>query len=269
LTIVGVSIVARYHGKPKAVPALIDAGGSVTLERCSFTARGAVQGSRAVAVEGNALTVFGCWFDGFDTALDVSAFAGSSTRIRQSMMVRTGIGTETDARPIGWAVRIRKTAGGPSQVTRQLHMEHCTVKGKGLLHLVDFSPEAPLRVDIKECAVLADALLAWETPQPGTPPTAEALTWKGRGNQYDIRGSSWVVLSAAGAPELPDGPIDLASWRSKMTELDPLPPPIRFRTPPESLPEAPQPLDFEITEQDVRSPGADPGRVGPSAPTER
>jgi serine/threonine-protein kinase len=264
LTIEGVSIVARYAGMPKEVP-LIEVGGNLTLERCAFTATGAVKGSRAVASEGGSLTVHGCWFDGFDTALDVAAFAGSATTIKQSMMVRA----KTDAQPIGWAVRIRRTPGGSSKVARRLLMEHCTVKGKGLLHLADFSPESPLHVDIKECATMADAALAWETPKPGTPLTAEALAWKGEGNQYDIHGTAWVVLSPEGTPELPDGPADLASWRSKMNEHDPLPPPIRFRVPPESLSETPQPSDFGLIDQDARSPGADPSRVGPSAPPER
>ena len=38
LTIVGVTFVARYRGKPKMVPALIQAGANLTLDRCAFTA---------------------------------------------------------------------------------------------------------------------------------------------------------------------------------------------------------------------------------------
>ena len=263
LTIVGVSIVAHYAGDLKVVPPLIKAGGNVTLDRCAFAAKGAVGGSRAIAAEGGSLTVAGCWFEGFDTALDVAAFAGSSTTVRQSMMV------QARGEPAGWAVSIRRTPGGSAKVPRRLVMEHCTARGKGLLHLAEFSSESPLQVDIQECAAMTEALLAWETAKPGTPLTAEALIWKGQANQYDIRGSSWVVLSPKGTPELPDGPTDLASWRSKMTELEPLPPPIRFRTPPESLSETPQPRDFAMSDQDARSPGADPDQVGPSAPAAR
>ena len=265
LTIVGVTFVARYRGKPKMVPALIQAGADLTLDRCAFTASGGVEGSRAVVAEGGSLTVSGCWFEGFATALDVASFAGSITKIKQSMMVRA----RTDAQPIGWALRIRRAPGGNTKERRRLVLEHCTAKGAGLLDLVDFSPQSPLQVGIKQCAVMAEALLAWQTSKPATPLTAEALDWKGEGNQYDIRGKSWVVLSAEGMTELPDGPIDLASWRSKVTEQDPIPPPVRFRVDPESLSESPQPGDFAIIDPEVHPPGADPDHVGPTAPPER
>jgi serine/threonine-protein kinase len=261
LTLTGVTIVAHYGGKPRSVPAVVEAGASVRLDRCAFRATGMVQGSSAVAAEGKELAVDGCWFEGFDMALDIAAFAGSSTTIRQSMMVRARSGDPA----IGWGVRVRKTLGGNSNASRRLSLEHCTIQGKGMLHLVDFSPQAALHVDVKECAVLADALAAWQTPKPGTPLTTDALDWKGEGNQYDIRGQAWVVLSPAGTPELPDGPTDLASWRSKAAEHDPLPPPIKFRVAPDALSESPQPGDFAIIDQDIRPPGADPKRVGPAA----
>jgi hypothetical protein len=176
---------------------------------------------------------------------------------------------KTDDRPIGWAARVRRLPGGNTNIGRSLLREHCTAKGEGLLHLVDFSPQAPLQVDLRHCAVLVDALLAWQTPGPGTPQVAEALAWKGEGNQYDVHGKSWVVLSSEGTPELAEGPVDLASWRSRMTERDPLSPPIRFRTPPESLSQSPEPGDFAVIDPEVRPPGADPDRVGPSAPAAR
>jgi serine/threonine-protein kinase len=261
LTIVGVTIVSRYSGKPKVVPAVIEAGGNVTLERCAFSTRDTVKGSRAVAAAGRDLTVSGCWFEGFDAALDIASFAGSTAAIKQSMMVRG----RTDDQPFGWGIRVWRTPGGNTKADRHLVIDHCTVKGKGLLHLVDFSPQAPFRVEINQCAVLADALLAWETPRSDTGLTVEALKWKGDGNQYDIHGKAWVVLSSDGTRDLPDSPVDLASWRSRLPEQDPLHPPIRFQTSPESLSESPQPRDFTIIDQDIQPPGADPHRVGPGA----
>jgi serine/threonine-protein kinase len=260
LVLVGVTIVARYRGQPKTVPPVIQAGASVALERCAFTAKGAVEGTRAVVAEGNSLTVTGCWFEGFATALDVASFAGSTTTVTQSMMVQT----RSDAPPGGWGLRVRRTPGGKAGERRRLVMEHCTLRGGGLLELVDFSPEASLQVAIKECAVLANALLAWQTPSPGTPLTAAALEWTGDRNQYDIRGKAWVVRSSDGASELADAPIDLASWRSKVVESEPVPPPVKFRTSLESLPDWPGPDDFAIVDPAVRPPGADPGRVGPA-----
>jgi serine/threonine-protein kinase len=260
LTIVGVTIVARYRSRPKTIPPVIHAGADMTLERCAFTVKGTVEGARAVVSEGSRLTVDGCWFAGFATALDVASFAGSNTTIKQSMMVQTA----ADTQPIGWALRIQQAPGGKPGERRRLLIEHCTSRGEGLLELVDFTPQAPLQVAIKQCAVLSHALLAWQTPAPGTPLTVDALEWQGEGNQYDIRGKSWVVLSSDGTSELRDGPIDLASWRSKVVEHDPVLPPVRFRVDPASLSESPQPDDFAIIDPEIRPPGADPARVGPT-----
>jgi serine/threonine-protein kinase len=265
LTIAGVTFVARYRGKAKRGPALIQAGADLTLDRCAFTASGGGEGSRAVIAEGSSLTVSGCWFEGFATALDVVSFASSITRVKQSMMVRA----RTKAQPIGWALHIQPAPGGNTRERRRLVLEHCTAQGAGLLDLVDFSPQAALQVNIRQCAVMAEALLAWQTAKPGIPLTAEALDWKGEGNQYDIRGKSWVVLSAEGMAELPDGPVDLASWRAKAAEQDSIPPPVRFRVNPDSMSASPQPYDFAIIDPEVRPPGADPNHVGPTAPAER
>jgi hypothetical protein len=240
---------------------VIQAGANVALERCAFTAKGARAGSRALVAEGGSLTVTGCWFEGFATALDVASFAGSTTTVKQSMMVQSS----SDATPISWELKIRRVPGGKSGERRRLVMEHCTATGKGLLELVDFAPEASLQATIKQCAVLAQTLLAWQTPKPGTPLTADALDWRGEGNQYEIRGKPWIVLSADGDSELPDGPIDLASWRSKAVEHEPVQPPVKFRAALESLPESPGPEDFAIVDPAIRPPGADPARVGPDA----
>jgi hypothetical protein len=133
-----------------------------------------------------------------------------------------------------------------------------------LLELVDFTPQASLQVTIKQCAVVSHALLAWQTPAPGTPLTADVLDWRGEGNQYDIGGKAWIVLAADGSSELADGPIDLASWRSKAVENEPVLPPVRFRVVPESLSESPHPDDFAIVDPAIRPPGADPAQVGPA-----
>jgi serine/threonine-protein kinase len=263
LTLVGVTVVAHYIGpaRGKEPPPLIEAGATVVLDHCAFTATGAIKGARAVAVEGGSLTAIGCWFEGFDKALDIAYFPGSVATLRQCMIVRT----DTDERPIGWGVRARNMPGGSAQGGRRLVLDRCTMKGEGLLDLVDFSSEDPLKVDVTGCAVLAEALLAWETPKPGTPLTPEALAWMGAGNQYDLRGKSWVVLKPEGTPELPDGPTDLAAWAKQFKESDTLAPPVKFLTDPAALPESPGPRDFTILDTGPRSVGADPEQVGPSA----
>jgi serine/threonine-protein kinase len=262
LTLVGLTLVAHYLGPPKGKehPPLIEAGTTVTLDRCALTATGAVKGSRAVAVEGGSLTAVGCWFEGFDKTLDIAYFDGSTATLRQCMMVRT----RTDELPIGWGVRARNMPGEFARAGgRRLVLDRCTMKGEGLLDLVDFSSEDPLKVDITGCAVLAEVLLAWESPKPGTPLAPEALVWTGQGNQYDLRGKSWIALTPEGTPELPEGPTDLASWAKRFKESDSISPPVKFPTDPSALPESPGPRDFAVFDTGPRSVGADPEQVGP------
>ncbi len=263
LTLVGLTVVARYVGpaRGKEPPPLIEAGASVELDHCAFIATGAVKGSRVVAVEGGSLAATGCWFEGFDKALDIAYFPGSVATLRQCMIVRTDI----DERPIGWGVRARNMPGGAVQSGRRLVLDRCTMQGEGLLELVDFSSEDPLKVDVTGCAVLAEVLLAWETPKPGTPLTPEALAWMGAGNQFDLRGKSWVALAPEGTPELPDGPTDLAAWAKRFKESDTLAPPVKFLTDPAALPELPGPRDFAVLDAGPRAVGADPEQVGPPA----
>ena len=68
----------------------------------------------------------------------------------------------------GWAIRVRNLPGGTGKTARKVLVEHCTVKGKGFLELADFSPQYPVDVAVKESAVQADTLLAWEHPKPET-----------------------------------------------------------------------------------------------------
>ena len=101
-------------------------------------------------------------------------------------------------------------------------------------------------------------------PRPRTSPyRARSCDWSGRGNRYDVRGASWVVLSASGNPAPPNGPIDLESWRTLMTEEDALREPISFRIDPSAESLSARPPDFTITNAGPKATGADPGRVGP------
>ncbi len=74
-----------------------------------------------------------------------------------------------------------------------------------------------------------------------------------------------MVLDPEATSELPDGPTDLATWREHFREEEPIPPPIKFQTPPESRPKPSRPVDLALAGQDAQGPGADPGRVGPNA----
>ena len=191
------TILARYTEKGGGeLPALIQAGGDVTLERCAFMVAGEVKGTGAVSTEGGKLTATGCWFEGFDRAMDVAAYAGSEATIRQCMIVRTG----PEAAPGGWAVRVRYAESTPKPIERQLRMDRCTVFGHGLMELVDFSAGSKYKVHITDTAVRANALLSWTPAPPDLPLSREVLDWSGRGNQYDVRGTAWVVLAVGGEP---------------------------------------------------------------------
>jgi eukaryotic-like serine/threonine-protein kinase len=263
INLVGVTIKAHYSGKAKDVPPVIRAGATASLERCSFSADGEAKGARAVQAEGNTLVVTGCWFEGFDRAIDIAAFGGSSATVSQCMMIRAG----SDDPPTNWAVRVRNMPGGPGKAGRKLLLERCTARGSGLLDLVGFSSASPYKVEVTQCAVLAEALLAWEVAPGEASPTVDelkrALEWKGVGNQYDVHDPSWVVLSPRDKAAMPGGPTDLASWSKLASEADPVPPPITFQ---DASTKTPKPADFAILDQPVGvRVGAAPGKVGPAA----
>ncbi|SIO56161.1 serine/threonine protein kinase [Singulisphaera sp. GP187] len=263
LTLVGVTIVAHYSepGRGEAPP-IIQAAGKVTLDRSAFKATGQAVGTRAVKAEGMGLTATGCWFDGFDQALDVAAFNGSLITVRQCIMVNAK--AKAGEPPSGWALRVRAKPGGNAneKLGRRLVLDHCTILGKGLFDLVGFSSQLPYKVEVKGSAVLADAVLAWEPQPTGLPPSNEALQWQGQDNLYDIRGKAWITLSPQGTPELAGGPSDLDSWTKQVDESAPLTPPIKFRTDPTTTSESPSPRDFLVLDSE-RPVGAEPDRVGP------
>ncbi|MDR3632595.1 MAG: serine/threonine-protein kinase [Isosphaeraceae bacterium] len=263
LTVIGVTIVAKYVGTPGPnPPPVIYSGSKVTLDHCTFRTSGAVPGSCAVTVEGESLTAVGCYFENFDRSLDFSAFSGPGATIKHCMMVRP----KANAQPIGWALRVRNLPGGKSKSARKVLLDHCTVKGKGFVELADFSSEYPCEVQVKDCAVLADALLAWEHPKPGDAPLSpESLRWSGVGNTYDVQTKSWVVLNHDGTEPLADGPSDISSWNQRMSDRNAAGGPLKFQTDAGAMPaEGTAPIDFTIPDQGDLKVGADPEVVGPS-----
>ena len=94
----GVTIVARYIGTTPDPAAVIEAGANVTLDRCCFRVvaetpvRGPITGTRAVALDGGALKVSGCFFENFDRAIDVSCFGGVTSMFKHCMFVHNRSG---------------------------------------------------------------------------------------------------------------------------------------------------------------------------------
>ena len=155
-------------------------------------------GSRAVDSEGGDLTVEDCFFAGFATALEVHSIGGATTTLRQSMIVPAAGRPSPSVPPDrpGWGLRMEFMSGGQAGSTRKLILDHCTFAGSGFLQLAGFSPQYPLRVEPRGCAVQAEALVAWEPAQREIPLDRTSVQWSGQGNHLDITTPSWIVMSA-------------------------------------------------------------------------
>jgi hypothetical protein len=254
-----------------APPPLIAAAGKITkIDHCAFKVVGnpRLENARAIYSNGGSLEVDRCWFQGFGQAIEIDAVDQVPARIQQTMIVPAPepapIASQS-AELHGWGVKLRTGAGGGSPQSR-LILDHCTFEGAGLLDLTGSPPLTPLQIDVNHCAVRADALLAWKPNQPGDPLTNQ-LRWQGTGNQYEILGRSWVVLSASqGTPALSINITDLASWlRVATTDKDAIPTRLEFLTDPSARSDSFLPRDFAIKASGTlpNTPGADPELVGP------
>jgi hypothetical protein len=149
-------------------------------------------------------------------------------------------------------------------------IDHCTIKGRGVVAFEGFSTEAPMTVSLNSCAALADNLISWihDPACKDKSPNRGAMTWMGQGNQYEVRGKAWVLVAPRGNPPepMPDGPVDLETWKTKLaTEDSPLTPPIKFATEASSLSAHPTSSDFAVAGEPGKMSGADPALVGPGA----
>jgi serine/threonine protein kinase len=264
----GLEIRVRYPKDPAGasdVPAVIQAVGAVHIERCAFQVVGArPDGCRAVTVGGSNLTVERSWFQGFDKAIQVAAFNGTSARIRQTMIV-SGPPATLSPSPVtewyGWGVEVQLMQGGKGAL-RQLVLEDCTFEGAGLLDLIPGPVPLPLQVVVNRCAVRARAILAW--PQDLA---AAQLRWQGQGNHLEILENCWIVLSSRqGTPALTASVIDLDTWsRVVASETKPIRTKLNYRTTPTSRSYPSQPRDFAIDAPDAPDTkvGTDPEQVGP------
>jgi hypothetical protein len=273
LELSGLTFEVRYakpSGPPSpAPPPLIAAAGKTTkIDHCAFRVVGnpRLKDSCAIVSDGGSLEVDRCWFQGFDLAIKIDAVDRIPARIQQTMIVpapESAPGQAKLAEPHGWGMKFQ--ASSPQS---RLILDHCTFEGAGLLDLTGRPLLTPLQIEVNHCAVRADALLAWKPDQPGDS-LADQLHWLGSGNQYDILGRSWIVLSASqGTTGLSIGIIDLDSWLHVATkDKDAIPTKLEFLTDPLARSGSFQPRDFAIKESAAlqAKPGADPELVGPWA----
>ncbi|AMV39140.1 serine/threonine protein kinase [Planctomyces sp. SH-PL62] len=251
-------------GKQDAPPPLILAAGKAEIERCSFRTAPAVgySGSCAVQAVGGALTISHCWFEGFQTGVEVRALAGASHVIRQSMFVPGGTPTEAikAGRPVrtGWAGKVQFEGGGARGGARSIRLEHCTVVGEGFLRLVGFSDLSKLVTEVVSCAFKGDRLLDWQPTPAEAPPSRDALIWKGIENQYDVAGDSWIS-----GPESAPSVTGLDDWSARFAETQPIRSAVQFTmesvTPDGRL----TPRAYSLVRPASTAPGANPAEVGP------
>jgi serine/threonine-protein kinase len=262
----GLTIVVHYekgNTSPASLPPVTMAAGKIKLDRCAFkVAAGSwVNCSRALVSLGGAVEVDRCWFQGFDKAIELSA-SGRTASIRQTMFVPgPGLAQGQPPELHGWMIRLSSVwAKNPKH---HLILDHCTVEGAGVFDLTGTGQGAPLQVNVTNCVVRADALLACK---PNPLPAAQIL-WEGKNNQYEILGRSWIVLSSTqGTPALLVAATDMDSWLAFASkDTSPVRTKLKYQIDPAARSESLQPSDFtvEAVGPPDNQPGANPALVGP------
>ncbi len=219
LELSGLTFIVNYQQRAAklAPPAVITAAGSVKIERCAFKVAGisGLKGSRAIFSNGAKLNVNRCWFEGFDEAFDITAMINAPARIQQTMIVSPANLTQTEGQPLegyGWGVKLQISAGGVAKAKNaepHLTLEYCTFAGTGLIDATKSQGSFQLEIKVNHCAVEAKAVLACK---PALSPSSQ-VHWLGEGNQYDIHGRFWIVLSASEVtPAFSSSVTDLNSW---------------------------------------------------------
>ena len=247
----------------------IQAGGRLKLRRTRMSVEGSpAKGSRAIVSDGGALDVEGCFFQGFDRALEIRTLGLATTRIAQTMFVPSPL---PPSEWYGWALQIPTPSGATPNLKTPPHvltLDHCTFDGVGFLDLVAGTTSLIVECDVKHCAIRAEALIAFSSTSKPVQPAFDRVRWVGVGNQIQIRGKSWVVLGAdQGTPTLSaKSVVDLDDWiKTGAKEEQPIRAEIRFQTPLKERGKSPLPSDFAVATPPppATTPGADPARVGP------
>jgi serine/threonine-protein kinase len=270
LQLSGLSIVVRYPqaGLPTAPspPAVITAAGAVKIDRCAFISEGGLRlkETRAIASNGGALEVDRSWFQGFDKVIELSDVDRKPTQIRETMFV-SGPAQSRGQPPelCGWSVSVRS-----NRPRGHLILERCTVEGAGLLDLVTKRKNAPLQIEVRNCVLRTDALLACEPGTVSREQIQKQICWQGQSNQYSILGRSWIVLSAnqERTPAFSAAVTDLDSWSQvAVNESKPILAELKYLVDPTARKNPLRPRDFAIAAPGSKQtkPGADPDRVGP------
>ena len=221
MTLSGVTIVVHYS-KPAVPtspvpPAVIAMASGLKMDRCAFRVAPGPhpKGCRVVQSNIGVLDLDRCWFEGFDSVIEVAADYRTSVRMSQTMIVRAPARDFAEVPPgegYGWGVKLRfSSSARPQPKTFQPNflLEHCTLDGAGLFDLTDSPGPAPVLLEVKQCVLRSNTLLAVNPKRP--PP--DQIQWRGELNNYDVSGRSWIVNSASeGTPVLSASATDLQGW---------------------------------------------------------
>ncbi|MDG3003520.1 serine/threonine-protein kinase [Paludisphaera mucosa] len=247
-----------------APPALIMAAGKALLEHCAIRTAPThgYPGSCAIVSNGGGLSVTHCWFEGFETAVEIRALAGNDHILRQSMFVPGGTPSEAvkSGKPVrrGWAARIVFEGGGVPRGGRSVRFDHCTFVGEGLSQIVGFTGRSPLRLDAVGCAARVERLLGWSGSPSDASWTPKSLTWTGVDNQLDVAGDVWISTAEA-APTVSGAD----EWARIYSEKGLNRAAIQFTMAPLTPDGRLSPQAYSIVRATSPTPGADPYEVGP------
>lgn len=250
---------------------VLRAEGELTVERCTFQATGggeAPEGaeSRLILADGKRLAVVGSLFAGFARPIELAAGPGTVATVDRSIFIA---GPAADDAPlVGRVFTVRSAFGGGADV--RLRATGCSSRSATFLVVDQFTPEAPLKVEVADSAIWTQALVEFDgagaDPNGQKPAGASPLAtldWDGRANHFALPDAApWVRL--AGLDQLADAPGSLAAWSTGGREVDGRSAPIRFRRPPVEPSDRPGDYALNAGIGDASRPvGADPDGVGP------
>lgn len=262
LELSGIAITAERSTGTNQPAAIIEAGGNLTLERCSFVAQDGGRAFRALSTHGSRVTITGCWFDGFESPLAAKLFSNSELRIQQSVLLTTDPVTDAVSMKAGWPIQVScevSHTGGK----RRLILDHVTTVGAGLLRVSGQLQAAPLSVHVAESVVRGEALLCWAAASA----FPEGLAWSGSKNRYSLLGEAWVITGGSDHAPIPNAPTQLDSWVcASITEADTSARQVTFAVEPAGAGSIPS--DYAIPDLPDPKPGADPERVAAPVPSD-
>ncbi len=103
LKLSGIVLLVHYpeptNAPPTVPPAVITTTSGARIERCAFkvVSRSKPKGSVAFQSDIGVLEIDRCWFEGFDSAIDISADSRTDVQLAQTMIVRSRIPDPADA----------------------------------------------------------------------------------------------------------------------------------------------------------------------------